>query len=71
MQPPEHVVHLTVGHLVFLNTHTRVKRIYISNPKVLDSYTVNPNQIVISAMQPGAPAPSSCGTWPTASRSTP
>ena len=49
----EQSLHLTVGHLVFLTTHTRVKRIYIANPNVLDSYTVNSTQIVITARQPG------------------
>ena len=61
----EHVVHLTVGHLVFLTTHTRVKRIYIANPNVLDSYTVNTNQIVISAKQAGV---TSVVVWDTADR---
>ena len=58
-------LHLVVGHLVFLTTHTRVKRIYISNPKVLDSYTVSPMQIVINAVQPGI---SSVVVWDTADR---
>ncbi len=44
---------LTVGHLVFLDTTARVQRIYIANPAVLDSYTVSPNQIVITAKAPG------------------
>ena len=51
--PAAQSIHLVVGHLVFLKTHTKVKRIYISDPKVLDSYTVDPTQIVISAMLPG------------------
>ena len=49
----EHALHLTVGHLMFLNTRERVRRIYIANPAVLDSYTVSPNQVVLTAKTPG------------------
>ena len=49
----EGVLHVSLGHLLFLDTKARVRRIYIANPVVLDSYTVNPNQIVITAKAPG------------------
>lgn len=49
----EGVLHVALGHLLFLDTKARVRRIYIANPVVLDSYTVNPNQIVITAKSPG------------------
>ena len=49
----ERTTHLAVGHVMFLNTRARVKRIYIANPAVLDSYTVSPNQIVVTAKAPG------------------
>ncbi len=49
----ERTMHLAVGHVMFLNTRARVKRIYIANPAVLDSYTVSPNQIVVTAKAPG------------------
>jgi pilus assembly protein CpaC len=40
---------LTVGHMVFLDSPLRVRRIYIANPAILDSYTANPNQLVVTA----------------------
>ena len=49
----EGVLHVALGHVLFLDTKARVRRIYIANPVVLDSYTVNPNQIVITAKAPG------------------
>ncbi len=49
----EQAIHLTVGHLMFLNTTARVRRIYVANPTVIDSYTASPNQVVITAKAPG------------------
>ena len=46
-------LHLVIGHSMFVNTESRLKRVYVSNPDVLDSYTSSPNQIVITARAPG------------------
>ena len=47
------VLHVTVGRSVLLDTVNRVKRVYIANPLVVDSYTANPNEIVVTAKTPG------------------
>jgi pilus assembly protein CpaC len=46
-------LHVIVGHSLFLNTKLRLHRIYIADPAVLNSITVNPNQIIVTAMTPG------------------
>jgi pilus assembly protein CpaC len=46
-------LHVTVGRSVFMDTVDRVKRIYIANPTVLDSYTANPHEVIITAKAPG------------------
>ncbi|MGA7525394.1 MAG: type II and III secretion system protein family protein [Acidobacteriaceae bacterium] len=46
-------LHLVMGHSMFVNTESRLKRVYVSNPEVLDSYTASPHQIVITARAPG------------------
>lgn len=46
-------VHLVVGRSMFVNTRTRLRRVYISNPKVLESYTASPYQLVITAKSEG------------------
>jgi pilus assembly protein CpaC len=47
------IIRLSLGHLVFLNAKNRIRRIYIANPAVVDSYTVSPHQLVITAKAPG------------------
>ncbi|HEY0795216.1 MAG TPA: type II and III secretion system protein family protein [Acidisarcina sp.] len=44
---------IVVGHSIFLDTTVRLKRVYVSNPLVLDSYTANPKQIVVTAKAAG------------------
>lgn len=44
---------LLVGRSMFINTGSRLRRIYVSNPDVLNSFTSSPNQIVITAKAPG------------------
>jgi pilus assembly protein CpaC len=44
---------ILVGSSMFINTKTRLRRIYVSNPEVLDSMTSSPNQIIITAKSPG------------------
>jgi pilus assembly protein CpaC len=46
-------IHLTVGHSVDLTTTERLRRIYVSDPAVLRSFTSSPTQVVISAKSPG------------------
>ena len=46
-------LHLLVGRSMFVNTENRLKRVYVSNPDVLDSFTSSPHQIVITAKAPG------------------
>jgi pilus assembly protein CpaC len=47
-------VRVTVGRSVVIQTLARLHKIYISNPAVLDSYTVNPHQLLLSARAAGA-----------------
>ena len=46
-------LHLRVGRSMFVNTKTRLRRIYVSNPAVLNSFTASPTQIVITAKTAG------------------
>jgi pilus assembly protein CpaC len=47
------VLHLTIGRSMFVTTTARLRRVYINNPAVLDSYTANPRQLVITAKAAG------------------
>jgi pilus assembly protein CpaC len=46
-------LHLVVGRSMFVNTESRIRRVYVSNPDVLDSFTSSPRQIVVTAKTPG------------------
>lgn len=46
-------LHLVVGRSMFINTTSRLRRVYISNPDVLESFTSTPHQIVVTAKTPG------------------
>ena len=46
-------VHVSVGHLLVLNAATRVRRLYIANPAVLDSNVFSSKQVVLTAKAPG------------------
>lgn len=46
-------LHVTLGHSIFINTRMRLKRVYVADPGVLTSATLTPNQIVVTAMNPG------------------
>jgi pilus assembly protein CpaC len=46
-------LHLLVGRSIFITTLSRLKRIYVSNPAVVDSFTSSPTQIVITAKAAG------------------
>jgi pilus assembly protein CpaC len=47
-------VHLLVGHSVFIRTDSRLKRVLVGNPSVLTTSTTSPNEIVVTALAPGA-----------------
>jgi pilus assembly protein CpaC len=38
---------------MFVNTDNRIRRVYVSNPDILDSFTSSPHQIVITSKAPG------------------
>lgn len=44
---------LRVGQSMFVNTTDRLRRVYVSNPDILDSVTSTPHQIVVTAKAPG------------------
>lgn len=46
-------LHVVVGHSLFLNTKLRLRRIIVADPAILNSITLNPNQIIVTAMAPG------------------
>jgi len=46
-------LHLVVGRSLFITTTSRLRRVYVSNPVVLDSLTASPYELVISAKATG------------------
>jgi pilus assembly protein CpaC len=46
-------LHVLVGRSIFIKTPSRLKRVYVSNPVVVDSFTSSPSQIVVTAKVPG------------------
>jgi pilus assembly protein CpaC len=46
-------LHVLVGHSLFLNTRARLRRVYVADPTVLNSVTLSPNQIVVTAIASG------------------
>jgi pilus assembly protein CpaC len=47
------MLHLIVGHSLFLNTKFRLHRVYVADPAMLNEVTLSPNQIIVTAMTPG------------------
>ncbi len=47
------MLHVLVGHSLFLNTRSRLRRVYVADPSILNSVTLSPNQIVVTAMTSG------------------
>jgi pilus assembly protein CpaC len=45
--------HLTIGHSMFIDTRSRLTRVYATNPALLTSFTSSPNQVVVTALKPG------------------
>jgi pilus assembly protein CpaC len=60
-------LHVLVGRSIFISTLTRLKRVYVSNPLVVDSFTSSPKKIVVTAKTPGV---SSLILWDEAGQST-
>jgi pilus assembly protein CpaC len=60
-------LHVLVGRSIFIITLTRLKRVYVSNPVVVDSFTASARQIVVTAKAPGV---SSLILWDAAGQST-
>jgi pilus assembly protein CpaC len=46
-------LHVVMGKSVVINLQTRVKRVLLSDPTVIDALVLNPNQIVVEAKAPG------------------
>ena len=46
-------LHVLVGRSIFIKSVTRLKRVYVSNPVAVDSFTSSPTQIVVTAKTPG------------------
>jgi len=46
-------LHILSGRSVIVNTQARMKRILVSNPALIETTTVTPTQLVISAKTPG------------------
>ena len=46
-------LHILVGQSVFITTISRLKRVYVSDPLVVDSFTSSPRQIVVTGKSPG------------------
>ena len=57
-------VHIQVGRSIILNTQSRLRRIVVSNPDVLDTVTVSTSQVVVTAKAAGS---SSLVLWDEAS----
>ena len=47
------VLHVVVGRSVIINLQARLRRVLVSNPKVVDSVTTSPTQVVVTAKEPG------------------
>lgn len=54
LAPETQSVHVEVGRSIILNTQARLRRIVVSNPNVLDTTTVSPTQVVVTAKVPGS-----------------
>lgn len=46
-------LHVMVGHSIFVDTKSRLRRVYVADPAVLNSVTLTPNEIIVTAMTPG------------------
>ena len=49
----DQALHVVVGRSMFVSTAARLRKVYVANSAVLDSYTASPNQIIVTAKTPG------------------
>jgi pilus assembly protein CpaC len=54
LAPETQSVHIQVGRSIVLNTQSRLRRLVVSNPAVLDTVTVSTTQVVVTAKVPGS-----------------
>src|ERR1017187_78376 len=47
-------VHIQVGRSIILNTQSRLRRIVVSSPDVLDTTIISPTQVVVTARSAGS-----------------
>jgi len=45
--------HLLIGHSAYVTSQKRLSRVYITNPAVLSAYTATPNEVLVTAKEPG------------------
>jgi pilus assembly protein CpaC len=46
-------LHVLVGRSISIQTPGRLRRVYVSNPLVVDSFTSSPSEIIVTAKTPG------------------
>lgn len=54
LAPETQSVHIQVGRSIVLNTQSRLRRLVVSNPNVLDTVTISTTQVVVTAKLPGS-----------------
>lgn len=47
-------VHILVGRSIIVTMQARLRKVYVSNPAVIESTTTSPSQVVITARSPGS-----------------
>jgi pilus assembly protein CpaC len=52
--PETESVHVLVSRSIVVNMQSRLRKVYLSNPAVVDSATTSPTQVVITAKAPGS-----------------
>ena len=52
-EPGAETLHVVVGHSMLIRTTSRVKRILTGNPAVIESVLTSPEELVVTAKQPG------------------
>lgn len=45
--------HLLIGRSAYVTSQKRLSRVYVTNPNVLSAYTATPNEILVTAKEPG------------------
>jgi pilus assembly protein CpaC len=47
-------LHVVVGRSLFVNTPDRLRRVFVSNPTVIESMSTSPKEVVVTARAPGS-----------------